>query len=93
MNSNAGIIQESPAIGSERDSSTANVNTIEKTSTRLLIENCKLKRLVELQRKVALNQRRTILDLRREVNSFKKKLSIRNSYKTSSRKTKLDVRK
>lgn len=59
----------------------------------LLVQNNNLKRLVEREQKKYCNQRRTILELRSENAKFKKKLSLRNSFKTRYRNKKLDVRK
>lgn len=61
-------------------------------TTRLLVENTRLKRAVESQRKKAIKQHRTILDLRKENTKFKKKISLRISYSTSFRNTGLQVK-
>ena len=57
----------------KRPSSSANINV-----RQLLIENSKLKRLIEFHRNKQLEQRRTILNLRRENTSLKKRLSLRS---------------
>lgn len=57
----------------KRPSSSANINV-----HQLLIENTELKRLIESHRNKHLEQRRTILNLRRENTSLKKRLPLRS---------------
>ena len=58
----------------------------------LLIENNDLRLRIDSQQQKVSNQRSTILNLKKENCKVKKKLLLRNSFKASYRKKKLDIR-
>lgn len=67
-------------------------------NSKILIQNSKLRRMIEVERKKRLKHRQTILGLRQQVNYFKKKLQRREfSFKKNNQNalenTGLDVRK
>lgn len=101
-----GTVQGIPNTEGQTETSIVNANAVETSASvirstplydahvvhELLIENNILRRRVESQSKKKLDQRRTIMDLRKENSKFKRKLSLRNSFLASYRKTKLEVR-
>lgn len=57
-----------------------------------MVKNNDLRRLVDSQREKNLAQCRTILELKKENDKFKKKLALMHSFKSSFWKKKLEVR-